>query len=106
MTIITQFSPPLARIQLNSAATLNALNLHIGKIIQGALAKIESNPNIKAVVIESLVEKAFSVGIDLKEFHIHNSPEYRQEFLDVWNSITAFSKPIIMSIHGYAFGGV
>jgi enoyl-CoA hydratase len=41
----------------------------------------------------------------LKEFTENNTPEYRQDFLDVWNSITTFSKPTIMSIHGYAFGG-
>jgi enoyl-CoA hydratase len=105
MTIITHISPPIARIQLNAPATLNALNLHMGKTIQHALVEIESNPSIKVVVIESLVEKAFSVGIDLKEFTENNTPKYRRDFLDIWNSITAFSKPLIMSIHGYAMGG-
>ncbi len=105
MTVQILLTAPIARIQLNATTTLNALNLTMGKAIQPALVEIESNPHIKVVVIESLIEKAFSVGIDLKEFTTNNTPEYRREFLDAWNSIAAFSKPIIMSIQGYAFGG-
>lgn len=105
MTVIAQLDPPLARIQLNAPHTLNALNLSMGKIIQSALLDIEANPAIKVVILESIVEKAFSVGIDLKEFYMQNTPQYREEFLETWSSITAFSKPIVVSLHGYVFGG-
>jgi enoyl-CoA hydratase len=105
MTVIVQIDPPIARIQLNAPNTLNALNLAMGKIIQTALSDIATNHKIKVVIFESLVEKAFSAGIDLKEFSTHNTPQYRQKFLDVWNSVATFSKPILVSLHGYAFGG-
>lgn len=105
MIIITHAQDAIGRIQLNSSATLNALNLEMGKHIASTLHTWDLDPTVKVVVVESLVEKAFSVGIDLKEFTLNNTPEYRRDFLDIWNSITTFSKPIIMSINGYAFGG-
>lgn len=105
MTVITQFEPPIARIQLNAPNTLNALSLSMGKIIQGTLSDIERNPEIKVVILESMVDKAFSVGIDLKEFYTCNTPEYREEFLEIWSGIANFSKPIVVSLHGYVFGG-
>jgi len=105
MTVVTEITAPIARIQLNSPNTLNALNLAMGKSIQTTLASIEDNPEIKVVIIESLVEKAFATGIDLKEFHQNNTPKHRKEFLDTWASISRFSKPLIMSLHGYVFGG-
>jgi len=105
MTVITQYEPPIARIQLKAPNTLNALNLSMGKIIQAALLDIEANSAIKVVILESVVEKAFSVGIDLKEFYTQNTPEYRAEFLETWSSIAKFPKPIVVSLHGYVFGG-
>jgi enoyl-CoA hydratase/carnithine racemase len=105
MTLTTFIDPPTARLQLNAPHSLNALNLDMGKTLQQALAEIESNPLIKVVIIESLVKKAFSVGIDLKEFSTHNTPEYRREFLETWRSLHALTKPIIVAINGYAFGG-
>lgn len=105
MPLITSIEPPIARLQLNAPQTLNALNLNMAKSLSHAIDECENNPNIKVVIIESLVEKAFSVGIDLKEFFTHNTPEYRREFLETWRSLHTFTKPIIMAINGYAFGG-
>lgn len=105
MILTLDYTPPIARIQLNAPETLNALTLHMGKSFQQALADIENNNEIKVVIINSLVQKAFSVGIDLKEFHTHNSNSFRVEFLNAWNSINSFKKPIIAAINGYAMGG-
>lgn len=105
MIIITRIEPPIARIQLNSPHKLNALNLEMGILIKNTLENIETNTDIKVVILESLVEKAFSSGIDLKEFYANDTIEYREEFLSTWNSVYQFSKPIIVSLHGYTFGG-
>ena len=105
MIIITHVQDTIGYIQLNSPSTLNALNLEMGEQISTTLQTWDLDPTVKVVVIKSLVEKSFSVGIDLKEFASNNTPEYRQKFLTTWKSIAAFSKPIIMSINGYAFGG-
>lgn len=105
MTLLLTLTPPIARIQLSAPKTLNALTLEMGQHLQQHLQTIEKNSDIKVVIIESLVPKAFSVGIDLKEFHTHNSSSFRSEFLSAWNSINSFSKPIIVAINGYAMGG-
>lgn len=105
MTLITFIEAPIARLQLNAPQTLNALNLGIAKSLSQALDECEKNPKIKVVIIESLVEKAFSVGIDLKEFSTHNTLEYRQEFLTYMNRLFSFTKPVIAALNGYVFGG-
>lgn len=103
--MITHIEPPIARIQLNSPHTLNALTLEMGVLLKNALENIAANADIKVVILESLVEKAFSSGIDLEEFYTNDTTEYREEFLSMWNSVYQFSKPIIVSLHGYTFGG-
>lgn len=105
MSIITLIHDSISRIQLNSPTSLNALTLEMGEHISKTLEMWEVDSSVKVVIIESHVDKAFSVGIDLKEFASNNSAEYREKFLKTWNSIATFSKPIIASIHGYAFGG-
>ena len=105
MPLVTIIEQPIARLQLNAPHTLNALNLDIGKSLSAALNECEHNPAIKGVIVESLVKKAFSVGIDLKEFSTYNTPDYRQEFLETWKSFQSFTKPIIIAVHGYTFGG-
>jgi enoyl-CoA hydratase/carnithine racemase len=105
MNIKTSIHGKVGRIQLNATHSLNALTLEIGEHIATTLQTWEADPNVKVVIIESLVDKAFSVGIDLKEFTLNNTPEYRKQFLTTWNSISTFSKPLIASLHGYAFGG-
>lgn len=105
MVIQTYVQDCVARIRLNSPKTLNALTLEMGEHISTTLHQWNSTPDVKVVIFESLVEKAFSVGIDLKEFTTQNSPEYREKFLKTWNSIATFAKPIIVSINGYVFGG-
>jgi enoyl-CoA hydratase/carnithine racemase len=105
MIIKNHIQNSIGRIQLNSATSLNALTLEMGEQISTTLQTWDANANLKVVIIESHVQKAFSVGIDLKEFTVNNSPEYRESFLKTWNNIATFSKPIIASINGYAFGG-
>lgn len=104
MSLITVFNPPIARLQLNAPGTLNALSLGIAKSLSQVLDRCENDPEIKVVIIESLVDKAFSVGIDLKEFSVNNA-EYRQEFLAYMSRVSAYTKPIIAALNGYVFGG-
>lgn len=105
MTVTVQKEPPILRIQLNLPSTLNALTLNTGRMIGNILKEAENNPQIKIIILESLIEKAFSVGIDLNEFYTNDTLEYRHEFLNVWNNVADFPKPIIVSVHGYVFGG-
>lgn len=105
MIVTTRIQDSIGRIQLNSPTSLNALTLEMGEQISTTLQKWDLDSVIKVVIIESSVEKAFSVGIDLKEFTINNTQLYRETFLRTWNSIATFLKPVLISINGYAFGG-
>jgi enoyl-CoA hydratase len=90
-------------IRFQSSTSLNALTLKHGLLIQEYLSNLPKT--IKALVMLSDVEKAFSAGIDLKEFQANPTEEYREQFLAAWTSLTACEVPIIAGIGGYAFGG-
>ncbi len=100
-----QLNSSIARIQLNSPKTLNALTLSMGQHVQTLLHQYQNDPQTHAVILESQVPKSFSVGIDLHEFQSNPTPSYRQNFLDTWSSVANFTKPIIVKLHGYVFGG-
>ena len=105
MEISSHINANVAHIQLNTPHTLNALTLNMGQAIKQLLSDIDHNPDISVIVLESSVGKAFSAGIDLKEFQTNPSQEYRKAFLSAWESVSNVSKPIIVALHGYVLGG-
>ncbi len=90
-------------IRFQSSSSLNALTLENGKCLDQFLSEL--SPSVKMIVLLSDVEKAFSAGIDLKEFYANPTEEYRAAFLTAWTSLNRCEVPIIAAIGGVAFGG-
>jgi enoyl-CoA hydratase len=103
MSLIIDVASSVATIRLNSPETLNALTLEMGQSLQRFLKDLPSS--IKIIVLSSSTTKAFSAGIDLKEFQANDTPEYREAFLEAWSSLKDCPIPIIAVVQGYAFGG-
>ncbi|XP_055341804.1 enoyl-CoA hydratase, mitochondrial-like [Paramacrobiotus metropolitanus] len=92
-------------IQLNRPKALNALCSPLMDEINAALERFDADDNIAAVVITGS-EKAFAAGADIKEMQNHAFPAvYRRNFLNRWNRITEFRKPVIAAVNGFALGG-
>ena len=100
-------------IYLNRAKKLNAINLTMVEQIYSILRKWEDDENINVIIFDSLGDRAFSAGGDLKEIYndylINNKCRkkdllFKKEYeLDKY--IKSYKKPIISHWFGIVMGG-
>lgn len=92
-------------ITLNRPKALNALNGQVLDDVIAALAELERDDEVGAIVITGS-EKAFAAGADIKEMQ---PKSYMDMFLDdyfaKWERLAQFRKPTIAAVAGYALGG-
>jgi len=95
VAIITINNPPV-----------NALSPGVPEGIAAAIAEIEKDPAIKAAVLIG-GGRTFVAGADIKEFGKITSGQRSgtTDFPSVLRQIENSSKPVVMAIHGTAFGG-
>jgi 3-hydroxyacyl-CoA dehydrogenase len=95
IAIITIDNPPV-----------NALSPGVPEGISDAIEKIDADPDIKAAVLIG-GGRTFVAGADIKEFGKITRGENRRgvAFLPLLLRIEDCSKPVVMAIHGTAFGG-
>lgn len=107
--IIYQKKNGVVIITLNRPEVLNARNVKMRKELMGACQEIEEDKEARVVVITGAGNKAFSVGLDLKErSQTRVSPvearRLRPQDSDA-AAIAGLSKPTIAAINGFALGG-
>jgi 3-hydroxyacyl-CoA dehydrogenase len=95
VAIITINNPPV-----------NALSPGVPEGISGAIEQVGSDPAVKAAVLIG-GGTTFVAGADIKEFGKITSGETRRgvAFVPMLGRIEDCPKPIVMAIHGQAFGG-
>jgi len=97
----------LAIITINRPPA-NALSSGLIKELSAALDEIETNRDIRVIVIHG-EGRFFSAGADIKEFTTIQSSENFSNLgrfgQDLFERIESFPKPIIAAIHGAALGG-
>ena len=102
---------------LNRPNKLNALNNKIHEEIKKECIRVESDDNVRVVIIrgappppvqESEKQKpsSFAAGADISEFEGKNSDDVRPFFEDnAWEAVWNLSKPTIAMVDGFALGG-
>src|SRR5580704_11764204 len=95
IAIITIDNPPV-----------NALSPGVPEGISEAIEKIDNDPDVKAAVLIG-GGRTFVAGADIKEFGKITRGENRRgvAFLPLLLRIEDCTKPVVMAIHGTAFGG-
>src|SRR6202167_1981001 len=94
IAIITIDNPPV-----------NALNPGVREGIANAIGDIDSDPSVKAAVLIG-GGRTFVAGADIKEFGKMTSGKSRgASLLPLLLGIENCRKPVVMAIHGAAFGG-
>jgi 3-hydroxyacyl-CoA dehydrogenase len=83
---------------------VNALSPGVPEEIGAAIKEINSNPDVKAAVIIG-AGRTFVAGADIKEFGKMTAGSPRRSLLPLLLQIENSTKPIVMAIHGTAFGG-
>ncbi len=99
---------PIATITINRPEVLNAINYAVLDGIDAALDRIESDAEIKVVIIRGAGDRAFIAGADigvLATFDAFSSKAYCERGQAVTNRIEGLDRPVIAAINGFALGG-
>jgi enoyl-CoA hydratase len=97
-------------ITLNRPGKLNAIGPELIKDMNTVLDEIEKDDKVRAVIIRSASEKAFSVGADLTAAaQMAQDRAMAKKFMEsgqaLFRRIENFPKPIIAELHGLVLGG-
>jgi 3-hydroxyacyl-CoA dehydrogenase len=83
---------------------VNALSPGVPEAIVAAIDEMNADPDIKAAVVVG-AGRTFVAGADIKEFGKMTSGGRRLSLLPQLLHIEDSAKPVVMAIHGTAFGG-
>lgn len=97
VAVVTLHNPPL-----------NLITLELTRQMIGVFSELETDDDVRAVVIQGGGNRAFCAGADINEFM-----EVRDDVIgkklkkenEAWSKIEYFSKPVIAAINGLAYGG-
>jgi len=85
---------------------LGVLRFGVKRALQAALAELEADSNVRCVVLTG-VEKAFSVGSDIRDFSLEVGWLLENEYVEAGlNAAIENSRlPVIAALNGFALGG-
>jgi len=103
--ILVESEPPIATITLNRPKVLNALSPELIKELTGALADLDADETVRAVVLTG-GPKVFAAGADIGDMAERGPVEQlRRDQTGRWLAFAAFTKPLVAAVNGYALGG-
>jgi enoyl-CoA hydratase/carnithine racemase len=99
----------VAVLTIDRPGAMNAINMQMRAELRSALEGLRREPEIGAAVLTGAGDKAFSAGMDLREFAQSNAnvpvAEMRRFRWEQGEGIAAFDKPIIAAVNALAVGG-
>jgi enoyl-CoA hydratase len=106
-TILMEREGRVAILTVNRPDKLNALNDQVREDMLAALAEIESDDGVGAVVITGAGEKSFIAGADIGEFAGRSPFDQRHAMRSprIFDVMSSFPKPVIAMINGFCLGG-
>jgi len=107
-TLLTEIKDGILTITINRPDKLNALNQEVISELDSVFDEVNSNDEIRGVVLTGSGSKAFVAGADISEFANFNSKQSKgmsENGHRVLNKIEATSKPVIAAVNGFALGG-
>src|SRR5206468_3450175 len=97
----------LARLTIDNAGKLNALNRELMVEIVEAVQALEADPELRLVILTGAGERAFVGGADINELAALNEDSAREFITLVHRCCDGFHRlpvPVIARIDGYALG--
>lgn len=95
-------------LTINRPDKLNALNTHVVQEISSAFSTLESDSDVRVIIITGAGEKAFIAGADISEMQNINplqALEFALRGQKMLEAIENSDKIVIAAINGYALGG-
>ncbi|TMC82717.1 MAG: enoyl-CoA hydratase [Chloroflexi bacterium] len=103
--ILLELEPPIATLTLNRPKVLNALSPELIRELTTALAELDADENVRAVVLTG-GPKVFAAGADIGDMADRGAvDQLRRDQTGRWAPLAGFSKPLIAAVNGYALGG-
>ncbi len=106
--IVERRDDGIAVITINRPDKLNALNAAVIAELDGALADLDADPAVRALIVTGSGEKAFVAGADIAELAKATPIEARALALKgqrVFDRLERFRGPVIAAVNGFALGG-
>jgi enoyl-CoA hydratase len=95
----------VAVLTINRPEALNALNTQVMRELAAALADLENDPETGCILLTGS-DRAFAAGADIKEMAEQDYMDmFAADWFAGWDAVTAFRKPIVAAVAGYALGG-
>jgi enoyl-CoA hydratase/carnithine racemase len=107
-TLLIEHDGPVAVLRLNRPERLNAISNAMIVELSAAMRELNSSEQVRSAVLTGAGERAFCVGMDLKERAGMSEPELaaqRPQMYELFASIRHFSRPLIAAVNGHALGG-
>jgi enoyl-CoA hydratase len=95
-------------ITLNRPDKLNALNIELLQEVKSAVLSVQTDQEVRAIIITGSGSKAFAAGADIAEFanfNVEQGSSMSRDGQEVMNSLETSSKPVIAAVNGFALGG-
>ena len=108
MPVTLELRGPVAVLTLENPGKLNALSIEILDELDQHLDAVDSDADVRVVVITGAGEKAFAAGADIghmREATVQQARDYAERGHELFARIEAFGKPVIAAINGFALGG-
>ncbi len=106
--VLIEKKGPVGILTINRPDKLNALNTHVVQEITAAFKDLESDPDVRVIIITGAGNKAFIAGADIsemKEITPLEALEFASRGQKMLENMEKSDKIVIAAINGYALGG-
>jgi len=106
--VTTSKSNGICTVKINRPDKLNAMNTDVAKEIIQVFTQLDTDPEVKVIILTGEGEKAFSAGADIEymsKITADESVEYAKLGQLVTATVENVSKPTIAAVNGFALGG-
>jgi len=107
-SLLTTLEEGILTVTINRPDKLNALNKEVMEELDKVAAEMESNAEVKAVIITGAGAKAFVAGADISEFMGLSGEQgaaLAKKGQDIFFRFENASKPVVAAVNGFALGG-
>ncbi|MFC1917073.1 enoyl-CoA hydratase/isomerase family protein [Chloroflexota bacterium] len=106
--LIVEKENQLGLITLNRPDALNAINEQMAGELRQSLQDMETDANVRVIVVKAVEGRAFCAGADIKESRERDLPrqlQFLKGLVEITKKIESNPKPVIAAIDGMALGG-
>ena len=107
--LVINYKDKIAVVTINRPKNLNALNKQTISELRLCFLDLESNNEVRAIILTGAGDKAFIAGADIKEFAEFSEAEGKELAKEgqeqLFNTVQNLTTPVIAAINGFALGG-